>query len=139
MITPMQAAETLGVSTSTLRRWAGEFAPFLAPRKGTKRLYSVADMAVFGRVKELYKQGLTTARVQEALPVMQEQPSTGSHALITISDFAQSLEYVQSFNAKLKAQVDEQAELIKAMQEQIDLLSRPFWKRILSPKSAPNS
>ena len=98
-----------------------------------------ADLATFGRIKELYKQGLTTDAVREALPLIQPEAGPGDHALITLSDFAQHLEYIQSFNAKLKAQVDEQAELIKAMKERIDHLEQPWYKRILSPKSAPKS
>lgn len=139
MITPKQTAESLQVSTSTLRRWASEFEPFLSPRKGTKRLYNVADLAIFGRIKELYKQGLTTGAVREALPLIQPEAGPGDHALITLNDFAQHLEYIQAFNAKLKAQVDEQGATIKAMQEKIDLLSVPWYKRILGQKSAPKT
>lgn len=134
MIQPKQAAETLEVSTSTLRRWASEFTPFLSPRKGTKRLYTTGDLAIFGRIKELYQQGLTTDSVREALPVIQAQPSPGDKALITLSDFSQALEILYSDHARVQAQLKEQAELIKAMKEKIDHLEKPWFKRLLKQK-----
>lgn len=146
MITPQQSAESLQVSTSTLRRWASEFEAFLSPRKGTKRLYLTSDLATFGRIKELYKQGLTTTMVKEALPVIQEQPSPNDKALITLSDFSQALDYLYSTNAKVNAQLEQQADLlgaqaetIKAMQEQIDLLSVPWYKRLWGKNPAQKS
>ena len=139
MITPKQTADSLEVSTSTIRRWASEFEPFLSPRKGTKRLYTTTDLATFGRIKDLYKQGMNTAQVREALPIIQAQPSPNDKALITISDFSQALDYLYSNNAKVNAQLEAQAELIQAMQAKIDRLEQPWYKRLLKPKSTPKS
>jgi len=75
MITPNQAAVTLKVSTSTLRRWSSDFEPFLSPRKGVKRLYTIEDIATLKRIQGLYKQGMNTAQVQAALPWWKALPS----------------------------------------------------------------
>ena len=140
MITPMQAAESLRCSTSTLRRWASDFEPFLNRRRGVKRLYSVADLATFGRIKELYQQGLTTRGVIDALPIVQEQAepgSPGSRALITLADFAQGLEFVAAANTKLKAQIDEQAAKLQALQLQVEKLSKPWYTRLFGGQNPP--
>ncbi len=140
MITPQQAAESLQVSTSTLRRWASDFEPFLSRRKGVKRSYLVSDLATFGRIKELYKQGLTTRGVIEALPVAQAQAapgSQGSQALITLSDFAQGLEFLQVNNAKLQREIDEQAAKIQALQLQVEKLAMPWYKRLFGAPKTP--
>lgn len=139
MITPMQAAESLRVSTSTLRRWANDFEPFLSRRKGVKRSYLVSDLATFGRIKELYKQGLTTAEVIDALPVMetQGQDSSESQALVALSDFAQGLEFIQAANAKLQRQIDEQTAKLQALQLQVEKLSEPWYKRLFGATKTP--
>lgn len=129
MITPKQAADTLQVSTSTLRRWASDFEPFLDPRRGKKRLYSVGDLAVFQRIKELYANGLTTDQVKHALPVV-EKPSPGDHALITITDFARALESTQANYAQLQERLDQQALLIDELRAEITAFKQPWFKRL---------
>jgi len=132
MITPSQAAETLTVSGSTLRRWAGTFEDFLDPRKGKKRLYSVSDIAAFSRIKDLYAEGLTTDQVKEALPVVdrKKQDEKQSSALINIADFARELESARVHFVNLQSQLTEQAELIKALQAEVEELRKPWYRRL---------
>jgi|LSQX01.1.fsa_nt_gb DNA-binding transcriptional MerR regulator len=135
MITPKQATETLGVSSSTLRRWASEFEPFLDPRKGVKRLYSVSDLATFGRIKDLYQGGLNTDQVKQALPVAERaQDRPGDQALITLSDFARSLEMTQALAASLQSQIDAQGLIIQDLRNEIETLKAPWFKRVFSAK-----
>ena len=66
-ITPKQAAELLGISVPTLRRWSKQFTSFLSPGarpgKGKHRSYTQGDMAVMARAKGLLEAGLTYQRV----------------------------------------------------------------------------
>ena len=128
MITPNQAAETLTVSNSTLRRWAKEFEGFLDPRKGTKRQYSVGDIATFSRIKELYSSGMTTEEIKQALPIVDR--SKQEQALVNVSDFAQALELARVDFLALQEKVDDQAQIIQELQAEVARLKMPWYKRI---------
>ena len=81
-ITPKQAAELLGISVPTLRRWSKQFAGFLSPGarpgKGKHRNYAEGDMAVMARAKGLLEAGLTYQRVVEILVGEGEYPGERS-------------------------------------------------------------
>lgn len=132
MITPKQAAETLEVSSSTLRRWASEFEPFLSLRRGVKRTYTVDDIAIFSRIKELYRQGLETQRVKEVLPVIEQsqEQQDKTAALITVPGFARALEAVQANNIMLRDELSTQAAMIEELKREIEELKKPWYKRL---------
>lgn len=67
-----QASTELGISTSTLKRWAKDFAPFLTPAgalggDGAMRHFDPDDLVVLHRVKEQLAGGLSTEEVVEQL------------------------------------------------------------------------
>lgn len=74
---PGEVARELGVSTSTLRRWAKEFNPYLSKRAGrpgktgagaaTHRRYTQADVDFLAQVKDLLDQGMTYGQVVQHL------------------------------------------------------------------------
>lgn len=125
MITPNQAAVTLKVSTSTLRRWSSDFEPFLSPRKGVKRLYTIEDIATLKRIQGLYKQGMNTAQVQAALPLVEGSPA--DKALITLPEFAAALSQARAEQAKLVEDVNTLTRQVNALQ---DYFALPWYKRI---------
>lgn len=125
MITPKQASDTLQVSTSTLRRWSSDFSPFLSLRKGVKRLYTTDDLATFSSIKDLYKQGMNTLQVTEALPLV--QGTNNDKALINLTDFANALALSRADNAKLNNAVNELNDRLTALE---NYLSLPFYKRL---------
>lgn len=125
MITPKQASESLQVSTSTVRRWSSDFEPFLSPRKGVKRMYSTDDLAILARIKDYYAQGMNTAQIAQALPVVNH--SEISKALVNVSDFANALLSLHEKNLELSEKVEtltDRLETLEAWQ------SLPFYKRI---------
>jgi len=125
MLTPKQASDTLQVSTSTLRRWSSDFSPFLGLRKGVRRLYTTDDIATLSRIKDLYKQGMNTLQVTEALPLV--QGTNNDKALINITDFANALSLARADNAKLNNAVNELNDRLTALE---NYLSLPFYKRL---------
>ena len=127
MLTPKQTASSLQVSTSSLRRWSVEFEPFLGQRTGIKRLYSADDLAVLAQVKALYQQGMSTAQVTEALPVVKNTNS----ALINITDFASALALARADNAKLSLVVDDLNSRLTALE---NFISLPWYKRLFTAK-----
>ena len=131
MITPKQAADTLQVSTSTVRRWSSDFEPFLSPRQGVKRQYSVDDIAILKRIKDLYGKGMNTPQVKDALQIVDR--SAADNALITIPDFAAALAQAQADQAHLVSKVNDLDAQVQALQ---DYLGLPWYKRIF--KRPPN-
>jgi DNA-binding transcriptional MerR regulator len=70
--TAQQVATELGVSSSTLRRWSKDFAPFLSPsgamgNDGVNRRFSDDDVMVLRRIKEQLATGSSTDEVSEQL------------------------------------------------------------------------
>jgi len=126
MITPGQIAENLQVSSATVRRWSARFASYLSPQTpGKKRSYTANDLAVLSRVRDLTKNGLTLSVVAGQLAVM-DQPAQ-STALITLTDFAKSLNSVLDHVAILSVRIEKQAEWIALIN---DWFALPWHKRI---------
>ena len=133
MITPKQAAETLMVNASTVRRWANEFEPFLSPRKGTKRQYTIDDLATLRKIKDYYSQGMSTSQVSEALGVV-DRVSPNDKALINISDFALAFEQLNLDNIQLQKQINEQGAAIEALKAELSELKRPWYQKLLGKR-----
>ena len=126
MLTPGQIAQTLDVSTATLRRWSARFAPYLSPHTpGKKRSYTVDDLAVLTRVRDLSATGTPLAQIDQALAVTDQ--SAESSALITLADFAQSLQFARDQVAHLQTQLDQQTARLDALTAWLAL---PFYKRL---------
>ena len=134
MITPKQAAETLMVNASTVRRWASEFEPFLSPRKGTKRQYTIDDLATLRRIKDHYSEGMNTSQVREALAVVKKKASPNDKALINISDFALAFEQLRLDNLELQKQINEQGAAIEALKAELSELKRPWYQKLLGKR-----
>ena len=126
MLTPGQIAQTLDISTATLRRWSARFAPYLSPHTpGKKRSYTVDDLAVLTRVRDLSATGTPLAQIDQALAVTDQ--SAESSALITLADFAQSLQFARDQVAHLQTQLDQQTARLDALTAWLAL---PFYKRL---------
>lgn len=125
MITPKQTAETLQVSTSTVRRWSIEFEAFLSHRTGVKRQYTTDDVATLARIRDLFKQGYSIAQIHETLPTVDR--SKTDKALINIADFATALSMARADNAKLNQMVTDMSTRLDALE---NWLALPFYKRL---------
>lgn len=125
MLTPGQIAQTLDVSTATVRRWSARYAHHLSPNTpGKKRTYTVDDLAVLTRVRDLSATGTPLAQIDQALAVT-DTPAQSS-ALIALSDFALSLQSARDQVAHLQLQLDQQATRLDALTAWLAL---PFYKR----------
>ncbi len=126
MITPGQIAQTLDVSTATVRRWSARYARHLSPNTpGKKRTYTVDDLAVLTRVRDLSATGTPLVQIDQALAVT-DIPAQSS-ALITLADFAQSLQFARDQVAHLQTQLDQQTARLDALTAWLAL---PFYKRL---------
>ena len=126
MLTPGQIAQTLDVSTATLRRWSARYAYHLSPQTpGKKRTYTVDDLAVLTRVRDLSATGTPLAQIDQALAVT-DIPAQSS-ALIALSDFALSLQSARDQVAHLQTQLDQQTTRLDALTAWLAL---PFYKRL---------
>ena len=125
MLTPGQIAQTLDVSTATLRRWSARYVRHLSPHTpGKKRSYTVDDLAVLTRVRDMSATGTPLAQIDQALSVT--DTSGQSSALITLTDFAQSLQSARDQVAHLQTQLDQQTTRLDALTAWLAL---PFYKR----------
>lgn len=126
MLTPKQVSETLDIPPSTLRRYATRFESHLAPRKGKKRMYTVSDLDTFRKIRDLSASGYGLDRIDEMLDVV-ETPQDKSNALVTIADFAQSLEIAHGKMSQLLQRLDDQDDRIEALENWI---MTPWYKRV---------
>ena len=125
MLTPSQIADSLNVSTATVRRWSARFARHLSPQPpNRKRSYTPDDLATLARVRELSASGTSLAQIDQALAVTDQ--SAESSALITLADFAQSLQFARDQVAHLQTQLDQQTARLDALTAWLAL---PFYKR----------
>jgi DNA-binding transcriptional MerR regulator len=104
-ISPHQAAQQIGVSVHTVRRWCKDHAPYLSPGaspdRGAMRRLTVRDVEVLQEVSRLRTvEGLTTVQINERLAglVFNEQtaiepaqaaqgaPGTQESALMVLRD-----------------------------------------------------
>lgn len=125
MLTPGQIAQSLDVSTATVRRWSARYAHHLSPNTpGKKRTYTVDDLAVLTRVRDLSATGTPLAQIDQTLAVT-VTPAQSS-ALIAVSDFALSLQSARDQVAHLQLQLDQQTTRLDALTAWLAL---PFYKR----------
>ena len=131
LLSSKQAAEMLGISTRTLRRWSVAFTASLGPeaaRKGRRRAYSSQDIGILRRAQEELAQGRTLAEVAPSLPVVEpEAPSTA----LTLSPEA---------NLALGQALERTARMSHAVSEHDDRLDRleawarlPWYRRLFGP------
>jgi len=126
MLTPGQIANSLDVSTATVRRWSVRFARHLSSNApGKKRSYTVDDLAVLTRIRDMSASGTPLAQIDQALTVS-NQNADQSTALITLTDFAQSLQFARDQIAHLQGQLDQQNARLDALTAWLAL---PFFKR----------
>ena len=125
MLTPGQIAQTLDVSTATVRRWSARYARHLSPHTHVKkRSYTVDDLAVLTCVRDMSATGTPLVQIDQALSVT--DTSGQSSALITLTDFAQSLQSARDQVAHLQTQLDQQNKRLDALTAWLAL---PFYKR----------
>ena len=133
MITPKQTAETLEVSTSTLRRWASEFEPFLSLRTGVKRTYTTDDITTLKRVKDLFAQGLKTEQVREALPLVDARAIDS--ALITLPEVLQALDALRLDRLNMLERLEAQEQAINELREQLAEQGKPWYQKLFKKQA----
>ena len=133
MITPKQASETLDIATSTLRRWASEFEPFLSLRTGVKRTYTTEDITTLKRIKDLFAQGLTTKQVREALPLV--DASAIDSALITLPEVLQVLDALRLDRLNMLERLEAQEQAINELREQLAEQGKPWYQKLFKKQA----
>ncbi len=116
--TIQQTATELGVSLSTLKRWAKDFAPFLTPAgavgDGANRHFEDDDMQMLKHVKEQLAGGLSTEEVIEQLHA-EGRGETVSSALTTRDSAGQAAGFVVLTDT-LRAMIENQQTIQNSLQ-----------------------
>lgn len=133
-LTPAQVADTLETPPSTIRRWSVRFERYLssAHAVGQKRLYSIEDLTILRKVRDLSRQGLPLSKVEETLRVEVIRADPGETALMTISDISQALAMARDAYSSLELKNTELQERVSALEEYIQT---PWWRRKKASKT----
>jgi len=131
--TPSQVSETLGIPSSTIRRWASKFSSYISEQPGKKRSYTIADIDVFRQIRTLSGQGLSLDQIANSLQVVEPEQVRGAE-LLALDDFANALQGLFDQNAGLQQQIDDQQEQINLL---MSWLALPWYQRI--GKQAPTA
>lgn len=150
---PVDAAEVLGVSTSTLRRWAQDFGEHLsasaAPDAGSRRRFTARDIAVLRHAKALLDARNATPVVNDLLRLEDfgdmeadqaaEAPTKatpaqdastalvsllGSQVITTQADQAQRINAQDARLTALEGQVADLRVLVARLEALVEALSR---------------
>ena len=109
MYTPTQASEMLKIPTSTLRRYANQYANHLSEHatKQRSRRYTEQDITIIARAREMLREGKSPEQVNELLSVVSdgEQPSP-DQTLALIPSISQALTEALDTARLLRTQVD---------------------------------
>lgn len=132
-LTPSQVAETLETAPSTIRRWSTRFEEFMSfsHSHGQRRSYTLEDLAMLRRIRDLSREGVPLAKISEALTVEAVRAEGPTKALINMSDVAQALEMARDAYASLELKNAELQERVSALEEYIQT---PWWRRKKAPK-----
>jgi len=127
MFTPGTTSELLSIPSSTLRRYAVLYAPFLSSGANKRRrIYTQPDLDTLARIKELLKEGTLIKDVSPILESEQgktiDQDQNESTAL-TLPGLIVQIQDMQ-------AAFDSQAAQIDQLQKRLDWIEQPFYKRI---------
>lgn len=127
-LTPSQVAETLETAPSTIRRWSTRFEEFMSfsHSHGQRRSYTLEDLAMLRRIRDLSREGVPLAKISEALTVEAVRAEGPTKALINMSDVAQALEMARDAYASLELKNAELQERVSALEEYIQT---PWWRR----------
>jgi len=98
---------------------------------GQKRLYSLEDLAFLRKVRDLSREGLPLASIEQTLKAEVVQADPGETALMTISDVAEALAMAREAYASIERKNEELQERVKALEEYIQT---PWWRRKKAPK-----
>lgn len=149
---PVDAAELLGVSTSTLRRWAQDFAEHLSasasPDAGSRRRFTTRDIAVLRHAKALLDARNATPAVNDLLrledfgdleadqaaeaPATPPQAQDASTALVSLlgsqvitaqADQAQRVTYLEQRLASVESQLADLRVLVARLEAMLEALT----------------
>jgi DNA-binding transcriptional MerR regulator len=100
---------------------------------GQRRSYTLEDLAMLRRIRDLSREGVPLAKISEALTVEAVRAEGPTKALINMSDVAQALEMARDAYASIELKNAELQERVSALEEYIQT---PWWRRKKAPKKA---
>ena len=140
LITPAQAADMLGVSTATLRRYSKQFKQHLSKyAQAKRRQYTQNDLATLTRAKATIRGGNTTARANVILGVIDpnELAAPPVAAAMSHAELVGAFQVVGEQFAIMQETQARNNEQIAALVARLDALqARSFVDRLLNREPA---
>lgn len=151
MYTPQQASEMLDIPSSTLRRYANQFAAHLSEHatKQRTRRYTEQDIAILAQARELLREGKAPEQTNELLSVIGAEQPPPDKTLALIPSISQALSEALDTARMLRTQVSELSEQqdkhserlssaenkLSELSDKLDALEResaiPWYRKIL--------
>ena len=136
LITPAQAADLIGVSTATLRRYSKQFKKHLSKyARAKRRQYTQGDLATLTRAKATIRGGNTTARANVILGVIDpnELAAAPVAAAMSHAELVSAFQVVGEQFAIMQETQTRNNEQIAALTARLDALqARSFVDRLLN-------
>lgn len=131
---PAEVVELLGVPESSLRRIARQFQAHLSPQHKRKRRYSERDVSTIRLIREMLSNGRTIEQVQTELEkVIDLQPEETEETALAPID--RRLSQIAADLEQLRQDRQADREKLAQLEEEILQLRRPWWKKIIPPRS----
>lgn len=129
MYTPSQTAEMLQIARSTVRKYARLYREHLSESARRKqRKYTDTDIATLKRIVTLRDEGVPLDQISDKLGVVDiVQPQ---ESLLLIPEITEAFEQMRSVIASMQAENEQQAERVSSLEERLEWLTLPWWKRI---------
>jgi len=152
MIKPGQASEALNIPPSTLRRIANEFEDFISPQTGSHRSYTLEDLDLFRKIRDLLSHGLTYEEIKPRLQIVsaaEDHPQDKPKDLAIVPEIIKQLTLASEMVSDLQAQIEDlknsdqtKSQEISELQKRLNTLearlawqSLPWFKKIFADPS----
>lgn len=125
MYNPNQTSEMLKIPTSTLRRYAQQYADHLSEHatKQRNRRYTEQDIATLARARELLREGKAPKQVNELLSVVSDAEPSPEQTLALIPSISQALTEALDTARALRVQVDAHEQLVSEHERKLSELA----------------
>lgn len=144
MFTPAQVSEMLKIPSSSLRRYATDYADMLsshAAQDGKKRRYTDEDLVTLKKIRGLAATHKTPDEIRQLLQVIEQQPPTTAQDETTDKTLAlaypellEQLDHIKSMLANKDAQINDLTARLSALEERAQQIEndqkQPWYKRL---------
>jgi DNA-binding transcriptional MerR regulator len=150
MYTPNQTSEMLKIPSSTLRRYANQYADHLSEHatQQHRRRYTEQDIAILARAREMLNEGKSPDQVNSLLSVINAENKSPESTLALIPSISQALAEALDTARSLRVEVDDHEQRMSDAERRLSELadkltqiereqSTPWYRKLIRRNHAP--